>query len=103
MQKETRRHALAAARDSQMLSSRHEIHRLIYYLRAGKEVKQSAQAIITMELEKFVKVNAQLAGRGSIATFTLRLDDDNFMKTETELFIDNADILLVSSPESSSQ
>jgi len=48
-----------------------------------------------MELEKFVKVNAQLAGRGSIATFTLFLDDEKFMKSETELFIDNADILLV--------
>ena len=58
-------------------------------------MKQTAQAVITMDLEKYVNVKAQLAGRGSIATFTLFLTDEKFMNSETELFIENADLLLV--------
>lgn len=32
---------------------------------------------------------------GKVASFTLLLDDDNFMKSETEIVIDNVEILLV--------
>lgn len=62
---------------------------------------QTVQVVMTVDLEKSLDVKAELGGRGpkaqrgSIATFKLLLDDDNFMMSNIELFIENADYLMV--------